>query len=810
MRSGEAAGAVRSSSDQGNSRKKPRFDAGEEEEELARMPLADAFVGAGSSGDGDGAAAGAGGCAAAPSVELLDIVQHPLPGYGAPVALSFSPDDRRVAFLYSPDGTLHRNVYAFDPAQRRQELLFGPPDGGGLEEGNLSAEERLRRERARERGLGVTRYEWRARLPGTPASRAGIVVPLPSGVYFQDLSGAEPVLKLQSSATSPIIDPHLSPDGSMIAYVRDDELHTVGFSDGQTTQLTYGASESGKIHGLAEYIAQEEMERKMGFWWSPDSKHLAFTEVDSSEIPLYRIMHQGKSSVGPDAQEDHAYPFAGAANVKVRLGVVSSHGGEITWMDLLCGEPNSIHGDEEYLARVNWMHNSAIAVQVLNRTHSKLKLLKFDIASGKREVILEEEHDTWITLHDCFTPLDKGVNSKHPGGFIWASEKTGFRHLYLHDKNGVCLGPLTQGDWMVDQIAGVNESSGVIYFTGTLDGPLETNLYSTNLFPDWSLPLQVPKRLTHGTGRHSVILDHQLLRFIDVYDSIKSPPVILLCSLLDGSVIMPLYEQPLTVQPLKKFQQLSPEIVQIEGKDGTALYGTLYLPDEKKYGPPPYKTLVNVYGGPSVQLVSDSWISTVDMRAQFLRSKGILVWKMDNRGTARRGLQFEGQLKYNIGRVDAEDQLAGAEWLIKKGLAKPGHIGLYGWSYGGFLSAMCLARFPDTFNCAVSGAPVTAWDGYDTFYTEKYMGLPSEQRDAYRYGSIMHHVKNLRGRLLLIHGMIDENVHFRHTARLINSLMAEGKPYDILLFPDERHMPRRLGDRIYMEERIWDFVERNL
>ncbi|KAF7071139.1 hypothetical protein CFC21_076539 [Triticum aestivum] len=798
MRSLDVAGAERS--DQYN-RKKPRRET--------EMPLAGSIV-AGSSGDCGGIEE-SGGCL---SMRVEDIVQHPLPGYGAPVALSFSPDDRRVAFLYSPDGTLHRKVFTFDPAKGRQELLFAPPDGGGLEEGNLSAEERLRRERSRERGLGVTRYEWRARRSGGPSSRAGIVVPLPSGVYFQDLSGSEPVLKLQSSSTSPIIDPHLSPDGTMIAYVRDDELqcktYNFGFDDGETRQLTYGARESGKVHGLAEYIAQEEMERKMGFWWSPDSKHLAFTEVDSSAIPLYRIMHQGKSSVGLDAQEDHAYPFAGAANVKVRLGVVSSGGGEVTWMDLLCGEPNGAHGDEEYLARVNWMHHNALAVQVLNRAHTKLKLLKFDIATGKREVLLEEEHDIWITLHDCFTPLDNGVSSKHPGGFIWASEKTGFRHLYLHDKNGECLGPITQGDWLVDQIAGVNESSGLIYFTGTLDGPLETNLYCTNLFPDWSRPLQAPKRLTRGTGRHSVILDHQLLRFIDVYDSVKSPPVILLCSLLDGSVIMPLYEQPLTVQPLKKFQQLSPEMVQFTGKDGTSFYGTLYLPDEKKYGPPPYRTLVNVYGGPSVQLVSDSWISTVDMRAQYLRSKGILVWKMDNRGSARRGLHFEGQLKYNIGHVDAEDQLAGTEWLIKQGLAKPGHIGLYGWSYGGFLSAMCLSRFSDTFCCAVSGAPVTAWDGYDTFYTEKYLGLPSEHSDAYEYGSIMHHVKNLRGKLLLIHGMIDENVHFRHTARLINSLMAERKSYEILLFPDERHMPRQLDDRIYMEERIWDFVERSL
>uniref|UniRef100_A0A8R7UG75 Dipeptidyl peptidase 8 n=1 Tax=Triticum urartu TaxID=4572 RepID=A0A8R7UG75_TRIUA len=684
MRSLDVAGAERS--DQQN-RKKPRRET--------EMPLAGSIV-AGSSGDCGGIEE-SGGCL---SMRVEDIVQHPLPGYGAPVALSFSPDDRRVAFLYSPDGTLHRKVFTFDPAKGRQELLFAPPDGGGLEESNLSAEERLRRERSRERGLGVTRYEWRARRSGGPSSRAGIVVPLPSGVYFQDLSGSEPVLKLQSSSTSPIIDPHLSPDGTMIAYVRDDELqcktYNFGFDDGETKQLTYGARESGKVHGLAEYIAQEEMERKMGFWWSPDSKHLACTEVDSSSIPLYRIMHQGKSSVGLDAQEDHAYPFAGAANVKVRLGVVSSGGGEVTWMDLLCGEPNGAHGDEEYLARVNWMHHNALAVQVLNRAHTKLKLLKFDIATGKREVLLEEEHDIWITLHDCFTPLDNGVSSKHPGGFIWASEKTGFRHLYLHDKNGECLGPITQGDWLVDQIAGVNESSGLIYFTGTLDGPLETNLYCTNLFPDWSLPLQAPNRLTRGTGRHSVILDHQLLRFIDVYDSVKSPPVILLCSLLDGSVIMPLYEQPLTVQPLKKFQ-----------------------------------------------------------------------------------------LKYNIGRVDAEDQLAGTEWLIKQGLAKPGHIGLYGWSYGGFLSAMCLSRFSDTFCCAVSGAPVTAWDGYDTFYTEKYLGLPSEHSDAYEYGSIMHHVKNLRGKLLLIHGMIDENVHFRH-------------------------MPRQLDDRIYMEERIWDFVERSL
>ncbi|KAK3129793.1 hypothetical protein QOZ80_6BG0484800 [Eleusine coracana subsp. coracana] len=750
------------------------------------------------------AAAGNGGLL---PMRVEEIVAHPLPGCEAPTGLSFSPDDQRIAFLFSADGTLHHQVFVLDTVERRQELLFTAPDGGGLEEGNLSADERLRRERSRERGLGVTYYEWRF----DPASgRDGIVVPLPSGVYFQDLCGSEPELKLPSTPSSPIIDPHLSPNGSMIAFVRDDDLYSSDFSDGVIRQLTFGARDSKKTRGLAEYIAQEEMERKTGIWWSPDSKKLAFTEVDSSEVPLYRIMHQGKNYTGPNAQEDHAYPFAGEANAKVRLGVVPSHGGEITWMDILCGDQNKSNGGKEgYLGRVIWMHNGALAVQVLNRTHTQLKLLKFDIATGKRKVLLEEKHDIWVTINDYFTPLDKGENDRYENCFIWASEKTGFRHLYLHGNGGTCVAPLTQGDWMVDQVVAVNECTGLIYFTGSMDGPLESHLYQTNLFPDRGLPIQTPKRLTSGTGWHSVILDHQLLRFIDVYESVKSPPVISLCSLIDGSVIFSIY-QPVTVPRLINLQQFPPEIVRISAKDGNSLYANIYLPDEKQFGPPPYRTVISVYGGPSAQFVYDSWNSTVDMRAQYLRSKGILVWKLDNRGTSRRGLQFEGHLKYNIGCVDAEDQLTGAEWLIKQGLAVPGHIGMFGWSYGGFLSAMCLARFPEIFCCAVAGAPVTAWDGYDTFYTEKYMGLPSENKDAYEFGSIMHHVNNLKGKLLLVHGMMDENVHFRHTARLINSLIAARKHYELLIFPDERHMPRGLPSRLYMEERILEFLDRNL
>lgn len=338
-------------------------------------------------------------------------------------------------------------------------------------------------------------------------------------------------------------------------------------------------------------------------------------------------MHQGKLSVGPDAQEDHAYPFAGASNVKVRLGVVSVFGGPVKWMDLVCGGVDQADNEEEYLARVCWMQGNSLIVQVLDRRQTKLKILKFDIRTGKRKVLLVEEHDTWINLHDCFTSLDKAVN-KTSGGFIWASERTGFRHLYIYDADGICLGPITEGDWMVEQVAGLNEATGLIYFSGTLDGPLESHLYCAKLFPDENGPLQTPTRLTNGKGKHVVVLDHRLRSFIDIYDSLDSPPRILVCSLVDGSIITSIYEQSFTVPRFKQLHLSPPEIVQIQANDGTNLYGAMYKPDETKFGPPPYKTLISVYGGPSVQLVCDSWINTVDMRAQYLRSKGILVWKV--------------------------------------------------------------------------------------------------------------------------------------------------------------------------------------
>ncbi|MBW2451837.1 MAG: DPP IV N-terminal domain-containing protein, partial [Deltaproteobacteria bacterium] len=558
---------------------------------------------------------------------------------------------------------------------------------------------------------------------------------------------------------------------------------------GEPCQITHGARGTGKTHGIAEYIAQEEMERSDGFWWSPDSQWIAFTEVDETGIPEYRIVHQGKDIVGDGAQEDHRYPFAGEANARIRLGVVSAKGGEPVWMDL---------GDNEdiYLARVQWFPDGSLSAQIENRKQTSLELVRFDPQTGHRSTLLRETNDVWINLHDMFRPL-KG----HEGAFIWASERTGFIHLYLYNAAGELLRPLTQGQWMVDKLVAVDEERGQVYFTATRDGPTESHLYAVCLEGD------EPRRLTHEPGFHVIVIDHAFQRFLDLHHALDQAPTVTVRSLTDGSSLRTVYDTPdlrvatMALQP--------PELITLKNDNGITLYGAIYRPPAS-FGSGPHPCIVSVYGGPHAQMVSNSWYLTADLQAQFLSRLGFLVFKLDNRAAARRGLDFEGAIKHRMGHLEVKDQVDGVNWLIDQGLADLDRVGIIGWSYGGYMAAMGLAQAPETFKVAVAGAPVTRWDGYDTHYTERYMGTPQSNPEGYELSSVIHHVDHITGKLMLIHGLIDENVHFRHTARLINALISARKPYDLLLFPDERHMPRKLEDRIYMYERIRDYFVQHL
>jgi dipeptidyl-peptidase-4 len=394
-----------------------------------------------------------------------------------------------------------------------------------------------------------------------------------------------------------------------------------------------------------------------------------------------------------------------------------------------------------------------------------------------------------------FRPLDDGR-------FIWASERSGFRHLYLHDEDGNLLRPLTKGNWLVESINGVDQQHEIVYFTATRGGPTERHLYAV------SFEGEEPRQITTAPGTHAITVDHGKTQFIDVHHALDKPADITLRSLADGSAICSVYD---SVDPrVAELAPMPPELVDLRNSSGTLLHGAIYRP-HPQYGDGPFPTIVWVYGGPHAQLVTDGWGLTVSMRAQYLRSLGYLVFVLDNRGSAGRGLEFENHIKHDMGNKEVEDQVDGVRWLVKRGLADPERVGIYGWSYGGYMALMCLARAADTFKIAVAGAPVTHWDGYDTCYTERYMGTAQSNPQGYEESNVMFfHVDKIRGKLLLVHGLIDENVHFRHTARLINALIRSRKQYELMLFPDERHMPRKRADRIFMEERIGQFFEKHL
>ena len=694
-----------------------------------------------------------------------------------PVMFAFSPDDSLLTYLYGEDQSPIRQLYALDTETGESCVIQASVEPESQE---LSLEEQLLRQRQRQLGQGIVRYVW-------AADRDLILIPAQSGVYVKD--GADsPARLVVSNDEGPVQNPTLSPDGSKIAFVRDAEVYVVLVEGGAPTQITSGARGTGKTYGLAEYIAQEEMHRLTGLWWSKDSRHIAFEEADETHIPVYRIMHQGKDETGPSAQEDHGYPFAGMENARVRLGVVPVEGGDPVWMGL--GDNTDI-----YLARVNWLPDGSLCAQIQNREQTRLDLIKFDTSTGQPTTLLTESSDVWINLNDMFRPLADG-------SFIWASERTGFNHLYLYDSGGNLLRQLTLGEWQVDSIAGIDQKRGVIYFTGSKDGPTERHLYTV------SIEGGEVERLTAEPGTHLVTLDHGFTKFVDVFSDTRTPPTVTLKSLDDGLTLHTIHAPD---DPRVAALALSPpELVSIESRDGATLHGALYRPPSEEFGPGPYPTVIYVYGGPSAQVVNDHWSMTCSMRVQSLRSRGYLVFALDNRGSKGRGLAFEGAIRHNMGDIEVRDQVDGVRWLIAQGLADPDRVGVYGWSYGGYMTLMCLCRAPDVFKMGVAGAPVTHWDGYDTHYTERYMGTPESNPDGYRVSSAISHVQNLRGALLLVHGLIDENVHFRHTARLINALIKARKPYDLHLYPDERHMPRSLADRVYMEERISDFFERNL
>ncbi|WP_406700647.1 S9 family peptidase [Singulisphaera sp. Ch08] len=708
-------------------------------------------------------------------VDAAAVAKLPAPGSVVPAAFGFTPDGKALTYLKSESASLSRVLWRVELTGGEPRVVARPP-GNGDTESTLSEAEKLRRERQRLRETGITQV---VRAEAADVS----VFPIGGDLYLQRQDG--PLERITNTPT-PELDPRLTRDGSKVAFVRDDELHVIDLASRQEQRLTQGAGD-GVTHALAEFIAQEEMDRASGYWWSPDGATIAYQETDERHIPPYSIVHQGGEQI---SVETHRYPFSGAANAKVRLGVVSASGGPTRWLDL--GEPAA----DFYLARVNWASPTSLLVQILSRDQKSLRLYRFNLESLQKTLLIEETSETWVNLHNDLRVLDS------TGEILWSSERTGFRHLQLHDRDGKLLRTLTAGDWPVDALVAINENRREAWFSAGRETPLETHLYRVSLDGGEVV------RLTDEPGTHRTVVASNGEHFVDVASSLNRPPLTTIrdregnpLKILDDSSSDP---------RVGSLRLAPPELIEFVNRDGIKLQGAFYPPKSKVLGE---KTplIVIVYGGPHVQTVSNSWALSADMNAQYLTERGYAVWKTDNRGSARRGHAFESALNREMGNVEVRDQVDGVSFV---GTHWPevdlGRVGLTGSSYGGYMTLRCLTEAPDVFRAGVSVAPVTDWDGYDTCYTERYMGTPMNNADGYRKSSVLPHVEKLRGELLVIHGMLDENVHFRHTARLTTALISASKPFALLPLPDERHSSRRDADRKYVAERIAGFFEQAL
>ncbi len=553
-------------------------------------------------------------------------------------------------------------------------------------------------------------------------------------------------------------DPKLSPDSMRVAFRREHDLYSMDIASRKVTQLTEGGTPT-LLNAELDWVYPEELDLGTAYWWSPDSKRIAYLQFDTShEMQYPQVDLRGLRAT----LEMERYPQTGTPNADVRLGVIPADGGQTRWMDL--GETR-----DHLLARVYWRpDSSAVAIERLNRVQNELDFLLADPADGVARRLIHEKDPVWINVGDQFRFLKSNQ-------FLWSSERDGYRHLYLYSSEGKQLSRITEGNWEVTALAGVDEEHSRLYYTGTEAGPLERQLYSIGFDGTGK------KRLTQAAGTHTVSMSPTTGYYLDTFSSLTSPPRRTLHT-NDGAEWAVYREADHKLQD--EYNLLPTEIVQVKASDGTLLYARLIKPAAFKPGQK-YPAIVMVYGGPHAQSVHNAWAgATWD---QALAHRGFVIWQLDNRGSGGRGHTFETPLYRRLGEKELADQRDGVRWLTSQGFVDPARIGIYGWSYGGFMTLYSLLNAPDVFRAGIAGAPVANWRNYDTIYTERYLGLPSENAEGYRLSSAVTYADKLKAKLLIVHNIEDDNVLFQNTLQMTDALQKADKLFSMVIYPQKSH-----------------------
>jgi len=591
----------------------------------------------------------------------------------------------------------------------------------------------------------------------------------PAGQVLQAGLALPPEMMARFAGGDMISPPGYSPDFTKFAYVKNYDIWIYDLEAKKEEPLTSGGSEE-LMNGQTDWVYPEELDQRDAFWWSPDGKKIAYLQFDERNVYNFPIIHEltplDRKPVFETTLELERYPKAGKPNPIVKLFVADVATKKIT-------EMKTESSPDIYITRVVWRNDtSELFFQRLNRFQNRLELKAANPATGDVRTVLAEEEECFINLHNDFRQLDDNKR------FTWSSERTGWKHLYLYDFSGKLASQLTKGEWEAEGITLIDEKNQWIYFTIADNVGLDAH-FGRVKFDGTKLT-----RLTLGSGTHMVSIDPAGKYYIDNFSSLTVPPTVKLYQ-ADGKYIKTLATT--NIDRVKELGLQEPELVKLEAADGkTDTYGILFKPADFNPGKK-YPLYVQVYGGPSHR--NSNIYQTVGPKAQ-LAQLGYIVWELDGRGTTRRGKKHLTETYLKFGQVDVDDQAAAVKQLRERPYIDGARVGMTGGSYGGYMTCLSILRYPDVYSVGVARSSVTDWHSYDSIYTERYMHTPEANKDGYEKGSALTYAKNLKGRLLLAHGTIDNNVHPGNTIHLIDALQKEGKSFDMMFYPEHQHRIR--------------------
>jgi dipeptidyl-peptidase-4 len=584
-----------------------------------------------------------------------------------------------------------------------------------------------------------------------------------------------------------IQEPHLTKDGSKVAYGKDNNLFTKDLATGAVKQITSDGQKNSIINGITDWVYEEEFAFVRAFDWNSDGSKLAFIRFDETEVPRFSMDVYGEA-LYPD-QQVFKYPKAGDPNAKVSLHMYDVASGKTEMVDLRAF-------DSYYIPRIKWTSNKNIlSVQLTGRKQNALDLVFVDAEDIKAILILKDTDDAYVDVTDNLTFLDDN-------SFIWTSEKDGWNQIYHYDKKGELINQITKGEWEVTSYYGFDEGSSRIFYQSTENGSINRDVYSIKTDGTGK------QRLTAGTGTNSASFSADFTYFINTFHNTDTPYGYTLNDAKRGEVVRDIKDNSGLMDALKGYTISDKEFstINVNGEDLN-----MYMIKPKDFDPTKeYPLFMYQYSGPGSQQVANKWNGSNDYWHQMLAQEGFIIACVDGRGTGFKGRDFKKMTQNELGKYEVEDQISAAKKLGAMSFIDEDRIGIWGWSYGGFMSSNCLFQGADTFTMAIAVAPVTSWRFYDTIYTERYMSTPQLNASGYDTNSPSSHVDKLKGDYLLVHGSADDNVHVQNTMRLVEALVQADKQFDWAIYPDKNHGIYGGNTRLHLYKKMTNFIKESL